>query len=149
MKKAIAVCYMAAQTDMDKMSEMSKENGSSESSQQNTQITPEMLEKLSKEYGVILIDTPPVNVVTDAMELAQKISGIVLVVRYGKTTNEDLDAAVKKMEFGQMNLFGFILNGVKTGHGGYYTKYKYKYKDKYYYKKGYGYGYYGGYGAKP
>ena len=109
----------------------------------------EMLEKLSKEYGVILIDTPPVNVVTDAMELAQKISGIVLVVRYGKTTNEDLDAAVKKMEFGQMNLFGFILNGVKTGHGGYYTKYKYKYKDKYYYKKGYGYGYYGGYGAKP
>ena len=30
MKKAIAVCYMAAQTDMDKMSEKSKENGSSE-----------------------------------------------------------------------------------------------------------------------
>ena len=46
MKKAIAVCYMAAQTDMDKMSEMSKENGSSESSQQSAQMTPEMLEKL-------------------------------------------------------------------------------------------------------
>lgn len=46
MKKAIAVCYMAAQTDMDKMSEMSKESGSSESSQQSAQMTPEMLEKL-------------------------------------------------------------------------------------------------------
>ena len=46
MKKAIAVCYMAAQTDMDKMAEMSKENGSSESSQQSAQMTPEMLEKL-------------------------------------------------------------------------------------------------------
>ena len=46
MKKAIAVCYMAAQTDMDKMSEMSKESGSSESSQQSAQMTTEMLEKL-------------------------------------------------------------------------------------------------------
>lgn len=100
-----------------------------------------MLDKLSEEYDVILIDTPPVNVVTDAMELANHISGIVLVVRYGKTTDEDVDTVLKRIELANMNLLGFILNNIKSKRSGYYSKYKYK--NKYYYKKGYGYGYYG------
>lgn len=102
-----------------------------------------MLNDLSQKYDVILIDTPPVNVVTDAMELAKNISGIVLVVRYGRTTDEDVDDVLKRVELANMNLLGFILNGVKTKRSGYYSKYN---KGKYYYKKGYGYGYYG---AKP
>ncbi|MBR4628173.1 MAG: polysaccharide biosynthesis tyrosine autokinase [Ruminococcus sp.] len=104
-----------------------------------------ILDKLSTEYSTIVIDTPPVNIVTDAMELAKYISGIVLVLRYGKTTTDDVEAANKKIEFAQMNMLGFIMNDVKTKHSGRY--YKYKYKNKYYYKKGYGYGY--GYGRKP
>lgn len=103
----------------------------------------QMLHALSEKYDVILIDTPPVNVVTDAMELAKTISGIVLVVRYGRTTDEDVDSVFKRVELANMNLLGFILNGVKSKHAGYYSKYG---KGKYYYKKGYGYGYYG---AKP
>ena len=96
---------------------------------------------------MILIDTPPVNIVTDAMELAKYVSGIVVVLRYGKTTTEDIEAALSKVEFSQMNMFGFIMNDVKTKRSGYYSKYKYK--SKYYCKKGYGYGYGGYYGAKP
>lgn len=103
----------------------------------------QMLHDLSEKYDVILIDTPPVNFVTDAMELAKSVSGIVLVVRYGRTTDEDVDNVFKRVELANMNLLGFILNGVKSKHAGYYTKYG---KGKYYYKKGYGYGYYG---AKP
>ena len=106
-----------------------------------------ILNELSEKYAVIIIDTPPVNVVTDAMELAKNISGIIMVVRYAVTTDEDLAAANKKIEFAQMNLLGFILNSIKAkSHGGYYRKYKYG--SKYYYKKGYGYGY-GYYGNKP
>jgi capsular exopolysaccharide synthesis family protein len=107
-----------------------------------------ILEKLSEEYSMILIDTPPVNVVTDAMELAKYISGIVVVLRYGVTTNEDAEDAIKKIEFSKMNMLGFIMNDIKMKKSGYYSKYKYK--SKYYYKKGYGYGGYGGYyGSKP
>lgn len=98
------------------------------------------INELSQMYDVILIDTPPVNVVTDAMELARIISGIVLVVRYGKTTDEDVDNVIKRVELANMNLLGFILNGVKSKRSGYYSRYN---KGKYYYKKGYGYGYYG------
>ena len=107
-----------------------------------------ILEKLSEEYSMILIDTPPVNVVTDAMELAKYISGIVVVLRYGVTTNEDAEDAIKKIEFAKMNMLGFIMNDIKMKKSGYYSS---KYKGKYYYKKGYGYGYggYGYYGSKP
>lgn len=106
-----------------------------------------ILEQLRQEYAMILIDTPPVNVVTDAMELAKNISGIIVVLRYGRTTTEDVEDAIKKVEFAKMNMFGFIMNDVKTKRSGYYSKYKYK--DKYYYKKGYGYGYGGYYGSQP
>ena len=104
-----------------------------------------ILEQLRQEYSMILIDTPPVNVVTDAMELAKYSSGIIMVLRYGRTTTEDVEDAIKKIEFAQMNMLGFIMNDVKTKRSGYYSKYKYK--DKYYYKSGYGYG--GYYGSTP
>lgn len=93
-----------------------------------------MLENLSEKYDIIIIDTSPINVVTDAMELAKNISGIITVLRYGKTTKDDIEAAIKKIEFAQMNMLGFILNGIKVKNRG-----KYYSKDRYYYKKGYGY----------
>ncbi|MBO4877204.1 MAG: polysaccharide biosynthesis tyrosine autokinase [Ruminococcus sp.] len=98
-----------------------------------------ILDELDKEYDIIVIDTPPINIVTDAMELAKIISGLFLVVRYRRTTFEDVDAVIKKVEFAQINLLGFILNDIKAKNS-VYSKYG---KNKYYYKKGYGYGYYG------
>lgn len=83
-----------------------------------------ILDELSKRYGVIIIDTPPVNVVNDAMELAHNISGILMVVRYANTADEDIDTAYKKIEFVQMNLLGFIMNDVKYRR---HVDYKYGY----------------------
>ena len=105
-----------------------------------------ILTELSEKYDCIIIDTPPINIVTDAMELAKDISGIILVVRYGKTTVEDVDDVFKRIELANMNLLGFIINGIKSKRAGYYSKYRYK--GKYYYKKGYGDGY-GYFGTKP
>lgn len=95
-----------------------------------------ILEELKEQYSVIVIDTPPINIVTDAMGLAKDVSGLIMVLKYGKSTYEDVNEAIKKTSFAQINLFGFILNGIKTKRSGYYSKYKYAYK------KGYGY-YYG------
>ena len=103
-----------------------------------------ILEKLSERYTTIVIDTPPVNVVTDAMELAKNVSGIIMVVRYGITTDDDIELAMSRIEFSKLNMLGFIMNGVKTKSGRYYSKYKYsKYGKRYGYGYGYGYGYYG------
>lgn len=94
----------------------------------------EIINKLCEQYDIIIIDTPPINIVTDALELAKNISGIIMVLHYGKTTNDEIDTAFKKLEFAHMNVLGFILNNIKSKHHGRYYS-----KDKYYYKKGYAY----------
>lgn len=105
-----------------------------------------LLDELSSKYSYIILDTPPVNVVSDAMELAMSVSGIIMVVRYGVTTDEDLTTAFKRLESAKMNLLGYILNGIKRKqHSSYVQQKKRK---KYYYRKssenGYAHGYYAG-----
>lgn len=92
----------------------------------------ELIGKLNEMYDVIILDTAPINIVSDALELTKNISGVVIVIRYASTTNDDVETAVKKVEFANLNIMGFILNGITVKHSGRYYK-----KD--YYNKGYGY----------
>ena len=99
----------------------------------------ELIEKLSVHYDYVIIDTPPVNVVSDAIVLRDVIGGVLFVLRYSSTTFDDLDEAMKKVELAEANTIGFILNDVKLEHrGGYYARDKYSYY-KYGYSNGYGY----------
>jgi capsular exopolysaccharide synthesis family protein len=84
----------------------------------------ELFDFLSEIYDLVIIDSPPICVATDILTLGDRIAGILLVFRYGVTTEEDAGEAVKRVELANMNLVGFVLNGidVKT-HGGYYSKY--------------------------
>jgi capsular exopolysaccharide synthesis family protein len=96
-----------------------------------------IIEELSKEYDYVVIDTPPVNVVSDAMGISNSVAGMFLVVKYGKTLNEDIEIAMKKTELAHMNMLGFVMNNIckKSNPGSYY---KYSYKSKYgYYDYGY------------
>ena len=107
-----------------------------------------LIDQLSSHYDYIILDTPPVNVVSDGIVLRDVIGGLLLVLRYASTTYDDVEEVMQKVELSEANAIGFILNDVKYDHGVYYSKYgrdKYGYY-KYGYKKGYGYGY--GYGQK-
>ena len=86
-----------------------------------------LLESLEGYYEYILIDTPPVTTVADAVILAKQTSGVILVVRQGVSTQESIADTLKKLEFSEANVLGFILTDVVNE----------KYKN---YKKGY-YGY--------
>lgn len=95
-----------------------------------------MLDELSEKYDYIVVDTPPVNVVSDAMGISKSLAGIFLVLKYGETTFDTTEKAMKKIQLAEMNMLGFIINDITTKHHG---AYYYKYKDKYAYS-GYGYG---------
>lgn len=99
-----------------------------------------LLEQFAKNYDYVIIDTPPVNVVSDAMVMKSSISGIMLVIRYAMTTYEDLANCMKQIELAKVNMLGFVMNDVHHNHGANYYNYKYKYK-KYGYGGYYGYGY--------
>jgi len=99
-----------------------------------------LIEMLSKKYEYVIIDTPPVNVVSDAMVIKDVVTGIMLVVRYALTTYDELSACMKQINLAQANVLGFVMNDVHHRRSAaYYNNYKYKYK-KYGYG-GYGYGY--------
>lgn len=100
-----------------------------------------LFEELSDRYALIVIDLSPVCVVSDALTLSDYVSGMIMVVRYGSTSYDDVEEANKRMELANMNLLGFILNDVesKNHSSRYYHKYG-KYSK--YRKYGYSYGSY-------
>jgi len=87
-----------------------------------------LLTKLSSYYDYIFIDTPPINVVSDAMLLARHAAGIIMVVREGKTKYSDLNKALNKVEITRCNLLGVVLTDserMSSGYGDYRYGYGY------------------------
>ena len=73
-----------------------------------------LIEKLEQKYTYIIIDTPAVNYFTDSVEIAKKVSGMVMVVKYNETKLSDMDLAIRRIEFFEANVLGFILNDKKN-----------------------------------
>lgn len=71
----------------------------------------ELLDKLSKRYDFILVDTPPVNVVSDACVVAPYLDGVLLLARQGRSRKESLKRAVNNLNLAGVKLLGGIFNG--------------------------------------
>jgi capsular exopolysaccharide synthesis family protein len=83
----------------------------------------ELIEKLSKEYDYIMIDTPPTLVVTDSLVIRNHVNGYVIVVRSGITGIDIVKETVSKLRQIDAKICGFIINGRKTKGGGKYSRY--------------------------
>lgn len=68
-----------------------------------------VLDFLKNHYDYVILDAPPVGIVTDAAVLAPKVSGIILVVRQGLTRYEEIDDAIRKIKIANGNIVGFVL----------------------------------------
>ena len=96
-----------------------------------------LLEALGEHYEYIFIDTPPVNVVSDAIVLSENLSGVIMVVRQNQSKHPHLEGALNKLNFAKAKVLGIILIGV-SAKGGKYGKYgKYGRYGKYGQYKGY------------
>lgn len=82
----------------------------------------ELLDKLREDYDMIIIDSPPVNLVTDATILSTLVSGTIIVASSGKVEIQELKQVVNTLKKVNANLLGIILNRVnkKKKYGGYY-----------------------------
>ena len=91
-----------------------------------------LVEALRKEADIILFDSAPILAVADAIILAPKIDGAILVVEAGRTRPEALVDAKEALSKGNVNILGVVLNRVEvSGRGGYYY-YRYRYPSHYY-----------------
>jgi len=83
-----------------------------------------LLNKLNEEYEYILIDSPPVKVVSDALNLVKMVDGVLIVVREGVTSHPCISSSLIKYQFLNTNILGFVLNGISLNHE---EKSKYRY----------------------
>jgi capsular exopolysaccharide synthesis family protein len=70
-----------------------------------------VLQKLSPHFDWILIDSPPVIPLTDALSLARQANATLLVTREGRTPGEAIEKAIAVL--GRQRVLGIVLNGVE------------------------------------
>lgn len=97
------------------------------------------LETLKAEFDYIIIDLPPVNIVSDALSISNLITGMIVVIREEYTEKKELEHCFRQLKLSGANVLGCVMNEVKSGSGSYgkYKRYKY-YKYSKYYGDGYG-----------
>lgn len=109
-----------------------------------------LLSTYSEMCDVILVDSPPCGVVSDASIIARKTDGVVFVVRQDYARLDQVLESIENTADIGVDILGYILNDTERGITGYGYNYGYGYGYGYNYGYGYGYGYggYGEYGAK-
>lgn len=96
-----------------------------------------LIEKLSQSYDFIIVDFPPVNIVSDALIAAPLLDGVIVVVRRNFSTLREVNRCEKQLALSGVKVLGFVFTHADGGHGKYkYRKYR-KYKRYYYEKDGY------------
>lgn len=73
-----------------------------------------LLQKAEKEYDYILIDTPPVNVVADALMLLPEVGGMLMLARQNSTTRDDLQAALEAVQRVDGRVLGLVMTDVRN-----------------------------------
>ncbi len=87
----------------------------------------ELLKKFQERFDYIIIDLPPVNLVSDALAIAKLLTGFVLVVRDRYTAGKQLEECIRQLRFVDANILGFVANDLKSPMIGYRKTRKYKY----------------------
>jgi len=71
----------------------------------------ELLDRMSEKYDYILVDTPPVNVVTDTCVVASMLHGVLYLVRKDKADRDSVEKGVNQLKLTNARLLGFVMNG--------------------------------------
>ena len=82
-----------------------------------------LLDALKKVFDYVIIDTPPVQAVTDAQILSTKADGTILVVRAEKTKKDSVHNSVGLLKKVNANIIGTVLNGLEASNNNYYYYY--------------------------
>ncbi len=91
----------------------------------------ELMEELKKAYDYIVIDLPPVTVVSDAAAMSKVLDGVVMVVRAGVSDQQMLSEAMRQLDMVDLRILGFTFRDVDSSGKKYGRRYSRKYY-KYY-----------------
>ncbi len=89
-----------------------------------------VLEELAKRFDRVILDSPPLQAVTDAVVLSKLADGVILVVRASKTLREEVKRSARQIRDVRGSIYGVILNEFDITHRGSYYHSYYGYGEK-------------------
>jgi capsular exopolysaccharide synthesis family protein len=102
----------------------------------------ELIDEIKQSYDLIVIDTPPVGIVTDALVTYQLADNPIYVMRAGISPKSFIENVNSFVEGSKVEIMAIVLNGIERSSGRYGYGYKSGYGYQYGYSTyGYGYGY--------
>ncbi len=91
-----------------------------------------LIDEFSKSFDYIIMDTSPVNVVSDALAIAPLVDGVVVVARQNYTDKTTFEKCINSLEFAGAKIIGVVLNDAQEKRVSYTKKYSSYYKSGYY-----------------
>ncbi|MBD2363128.1 polysaccharide biosynthesis tyrosine autokinase [Anabaena minutissima FACHB-250] len=89
-----------------------------------------LIAQAKEDYDYIIIDTPPMSMLADAMIVSNLADGMLLVARPGVVNSAAAKATKDLLEHSRVGVLGMVVNGVESDH------YRHNYYDYYYSNSG-------------
>lgn len=93
----------------------------------------QLLERLKREYDLIIVDSPPLGAVTDSLLIAERIDEVVYVCRFNRAYRKHIRLYMRTLRNGKNEVLGIVLNGLSPRRIEYYSNYRYYRSYKKYY----------------
>ena len=93
----------------------------------------QLLEKLKREYDLVIIDSPPLGAVTDSLLIAERVDEVVYVCRFNRAYRKHIRLYMRALRNGKNEVLGVVLNGLSPRRIEYYSNYRYYRSYKKYY----------------
>ena len=96
-------------------------------------VFPQLLERMKKQFDLVVVDSPPMGAVTDAMLIAERTDEVIYVCRFNRAFRKHIKLYIKALREGKNEILGIVLNGLSPRRIEYYSNYRYYRSYKKYY----------------
>ena len=93
----------------------------------------QLLERLKREYDLVIVDSPPLGAVTDSLLIAERIDEVIYVCRFNRAYRKHIRLYMRALRSGKNEVLGVVLNGLSPRRIEYYSNYRYYRSYKKYY----------------
>lgn len=85
----------------------------------------ELIDWASKNYDIVMIDTPPILAVTDAAIIGHRAGTSLMIARFASNTVKEIEVSIRRFNQNGIDVKGVILNAVEKRASSYYGDYGY------------------------
>jgi len=93
----------------------------------------DLIEALKKQFDLVVVDSPPMGAVSDALLIAERVDEVVYVCRFNRAYRKHIRLYIRALLAGKNSVLGIVLNGLSPRRIEYYSNYRYYRSYKKYY----------------